>query len=275
MRLLFLVASALLTLNLNAVASKVDRLMVPSAAMKKDVAVNVVMPDGYDKDPDAHFPVLFLLHGAGDNDWTWLNASSVASLADQYGIILVCPSAELSWYFDSPEDPTSLYETFITAELLPYVDGHYRTRADRLHRALLGCSMGGHGALFLAIRHKDLFGIAVSLSGGVDFRPFPKNWNLDKILGAEADHPDRWNDLNVLNQAKSLKDGELAISIDCGVYDLFIAGNRALHQQLLDQKVMHDYSERPGYHGWTYWANCIPYQMLYVSRQFNQADAKK
>jgi pimeloyl-ACP methyl ester carboxylesterase len=133
----------------------------------------------------ASFPVIFLLHGAGDNDWTWLNATSVASLADQYGIILVCPSAELSWYLDSPEIPGSMYETFMTKELLDYVDGHYRTRPDRLHRTLIGCSMGGHGALFLAIRHKDLFATAVSLSGGVDFRPFPDYWNLSAILGSE------------------------------------------------------------------------------------------
>jgi S-formylglutathione hydrolase FrmB len=107
-------------------------------------------------------------------------------------------------------------------------------------------------------------------------------FDLFRITGISAqswarkkDHADRWNDLIVLNQAKQLKDGDLAISIDCGVYDLFIAGNRALHQELLDQKVMHVYTERPGYHGWPYWANAIPYQMLYVSTRFIQADAKK
>jgi S-formylglutathione hydrolase FrmB len=135
--------------------------------------------------------------------------------------------------------------------------------------------MGGHGALFLAIRHKDIFGTAVSLSGGVDFRPFPDYWGINKVLGTEKDHPDRWNDYIVLNQAKQLKDGDIAISMDCGVNDLFIASNRALHQQLLDQKVSHDYSERPGWHGWAYWAAVIPYQMLYLNTQFTTLPVAK
>lgn len=275
MKLHVLLLALFLTLNPAAHAFKVEPLMVPSEAMKKEIPVNVVLPKTYLDNTSATFPVLYMLHGAGDNNSTWINATSITALADQYGMIVVCPTAEVSWYMDSPEIAGFRYETFISRELVTYIDGHYRTHADRLHRALAGNSMGGHGALFLGIRHKDLFATAICISGGVDFRPFPKNWNLDKVLGSIEDHRDRWDELVVVNQAKKLKDGDLAISIDCGVSDFFIEGNRALHQELLEQKVAHIYTERPGYHGWPYWADAIKYQMLYVSDRFAQADVKK
>ncbi len=249
-------------------------LTVPSAVMHTDIPTQVLLPAGY-ADGTTRFPVVYLMHGAGDHEYTCLNATSIKELADRYHVIVVCAYAGMSWYFDSPEDPASQYETFIAKELVAFVDGHYRTISDRKHRATLGSSMGGHGALFLAIRHRDTFAIAASMSGGVDFRAFPDNWNLPKVLGVEAQHQDRWDELTVLNQAKKLKDGDLAISFECGVNDFFLPCNRALHQELLDQKVAHDYTERPGYHGWDYWPNAITYQMLFISQQFQLADQKK
>jgi S-formylglutathione hydrolase FrmB len=256
----------------SAQAFKAEPLQVPSAAMGRSIPIEVILPDSYQAGQNS-FPVLYLLHGAGDNETKWLNSTSIGALADEYGIIVVCPSAELSWYFDSPVDPKIKYETFTSTELVKYIDGQFRTRADRKFRAIAGNSMGGHGALFLAIRHKDVFSIAVSLSGGVDFRPFPDNWNLKNLLGTIQDQPDRWNDLVVVNQAKSLKDGELALAIDCGTSDFFINVNRALHQELLDLKISHDYSERPGSHGWVYWSNAIKFQMLFISEHFHAAGA--
>jgi len=242
--------------------------------MNKPIPVSVVLPDGY-KDAFQKFPVVYLCHGAGDNNGTMIAATTIAALADRYGVIVVCPFAEVSWYFDSPEVPGSKYETFVSKELVEYMDGHYHTLADRKHRATAGNSMGGHGALFLAIRHKDVFSIATSMSGGVDFRAFPDSWNIKTVLGTIQNHPERWNDLIVLNQAKSLKDGELAISFECGDKDFFLPGNRALHQELSDLKISHDYTERPGYHGWDYWPNAIKFQMLFISEHFKQNDAKK
>lgn len=269
------IVTFLLGLASSVYASKVETQKVPSEVMKKDITVSVVLPDSY-TDASKTFPVVYLFHGAGDHNDTMINATSIASLADQYGIIVVCPYGELSWYFDSPEVPGSQFETFSSKELVAYVDSHYHTRADRKYRATTGNSMGGHGALFLAIRHKDVFSIATSMSGGVDFRPFPDNtWGIKTVLGTMQAQPERWNEMTVLNQAKSLKDGELAISFECGVYDFFLPGNRALHQELQDMKIAHDYTERPGYHGWDYWPNAIKYQMLFISEHFKQADAKK
>lgn len=93
-------------------------------------------------------------------------------------VIVVCPDGENSWYWDSPKDPSSRFETFVARELIDYVDAHYPTRGDRSGRAITGLSMGGHGGLWLSFRHKDTFGAGGSTSGGVDIRPFPENWEM-------------------------------------------------------------------------------------------------
>lgn len=255
-------------------AFQVETNMIPSIVMNNLVPVDVILPNSYDHGPRS-FPVLYLLHGATDNESKWLRSTSVGALADAYEIIVVCPSAGLSWYFDSPVNPKLQYETFVSRELVEAVDQRYRTRADHNHRAIAGNSMGGHGALFLAIRHPEIFGIAVCLSGGVDFRPFPDNWGIKEAIGTIQEHPERWNELVVVNQAKRLKDGDLAIAIDCGTDDFFIAGNRVLHQELLAQHVSHDYIERAGGHDWAYWSNAIKFQMLYISEHFKRADLGK
>ncbi len=244
----------------------VTDIVVPSPAMKKDIPVTVILPESYHPD-GAALPVLYLLHGYSDNNRTWSSKTSIANLADQYGIMVVCPDAGFSsWYFDSPVDPAWCYETFVSSELVAYVDGHYRTLPRRESRAIAGQSMGGHGAMFLSIRHPETFSAVVCFSGGVDLRPFPGKWDIAKRLGSMNEFPERWAAHSVLELAADLAPGKLAISIDCGASDFFINVNRELHQLLVSRKVPHDYAERPGAHNWDYWANAIHYQMLFISQ---------
>ena len=100
----------------------------------------------------------------------------LGKIADEKGIIFVCPDGKNSWYWDSPKNPSYRYETFISNELINYIDANYPTVASRDKRAITGLSMGGHGALYNAIRHKDVFGAAGSTSGGVDIRTFSNQW---------------------------------------------------------------------------------------------------
>jgi len=257
-----------MVLLLGAVSSwsaAVSTIAIPSGGMKKDIPVTVILPDASQKQ-GAYFPVLYLLHGYSDNNGRWVERTSIRDLAEQYGVIVVCPDGGFSsWYFDSPEDPTFRYETFVSKELVDAIDKRFPTLPQRDSRAIAGLSMGGHGALFLAFRHPDIYGAAVSFSGGVDLRPFPNNWDILKRLGSIQDHPDRWKDYSVITLAENVVPGQLAISIDCGEQDFFITVNRNLHNLLLARKVPHDYSERPGGHDWSYWANAIKYQMLFVS----------
>jgi S-formylglutathione hydrolase FrmB len=266
----------LLLLSAKTFAARVDTILVHSAVMNKDIKCVVIQPTGKstlsstNDRGTSHFPVIYLLHGHGGDYAQWpATAPQLQKEADDLGILFVSPDGGYdSWYFDSPVDPSVRYETFMSKELIPYIDAHYATIADRAHRAITGLSMGGHGALYLAIRHKDLFGAAGAISGGVDFRPFPGNWGIKKDLGAITDHKDNWDNNTVITAVDNLGNGELKIIFDCGVSDFFITVNRNLHQKLLEKKIDHDYTERPGGHNGAYWRNSIDYQVLFFWKYF-------
>jgi S-formylglutathione hydrolase FrmB len=163
-------------------------------------------------------------------------------------------------------------------ELVKYMDAHYRTIPRREGRALAGNSMGGHGAMFLAIRHKDTFSAVASMSGCADIRgsapqvgAFANNWGLRHVLGDIKKFPARWNELTVINQVDSLKPGDLAIFIACGTSDFFLKVNRQLHEKLAAKKIAHDYTESPGNHSWNYWKGTLPRQMLFLDKHFKRA----
>ncbi|WP_026994483.1 alpha/beta hydrolase [Flectobacillus major] len=234
-------------------AAKVDTIQVYSNAMQKYSPVVVVLPEGYQQAESTRFPVIYFLHGWSGNHKNWVKDSpDFKQLVDQYKVIAVCVDGGYdSWYFDSPIEPKYQYETYVSKELVPQIDQKYRTKADIGHRAITGLSMGGHGAMFLATRHPDIFGAVASMSGGVDIVPFPNNWNIKGRLGKLEENREVWEKHAVINQ--TFPKG-LTILLDCGVDDFFLGVNRALHQKLVDLKYPHEYTERPGGHNWEYWA---------------------
>ncbi|QJW89984.1 esterase family protein [Spirosoma taeanense] len=258
-----------LLINLSVRAGRVDTIQVESKAMHKAIKCVVITPDRYSTAASERFPVVYLLHGYSGNHSDWIRkAPELTSYADRYGVIIACPDGQNSWYLDSPVNPAKRFETFVTGELLPYMDANYRTQADRQHRAITGLSMGGHGALYLAVRHRDLFGQAGSLSGGVDLRPFPNNWDLKNLLGEEATNQSNWDTHSVINVIDSLQNGDLRLMVECGTADFFYEVNRNLHQKLLQRAIAHDYIERPGAHTWDYWRGNIEYQLLFFRKGF-------
>lgn len=260
----------LLLCTVSSFAAKVDTLNVKSASMNKEVRVLVIAPDGA-ADDIAQYPVLYLLHGHGGNAYTWLNVNpKLPEIAEATGMIIVCPDGKNSWYWDSPQQPSLRYETFISSELIDYIDTNYPTIADRKGRAITGLSMGGQGALFNAIRHKERFGAAGSTSGGVDICAFPTNWNMPELLGSYEDNTAKWQEYAIVNQMDSLENGELALIIDCGFDDFFFEVNNVLHSRLLQKKIDHDYIIRPGGHNQRYWNNSIEYQLLFFDKFFKK-----
>ncbi|MFY9464085.1 MAG: alpha/beta hydrolase family protein [Sediminibacterium sp.] len=257
---------SLLFLALTAGAS-IDTLSVFSKGMNKPVKVLVILPDQRDT---SGFPVVYLLHGYAGNHLQWLNAApQLQQKANEMHLMLVLPDGGFgSWYFDSPVDSSYRYESFMIRELVPYIDANYTTRRNRAFRAITGLSMGGHGAYYLAIRNKEVFGAAGSICGGVDFRPFPKNWDLPKVLGPKDSHADNWNNNTVMSLVDSLKNGELKLIFDCGLDDFFFPVNKALHEKLMTKKIAHDYTERPGAHNRAYWGSSIDYQLLFFKNWF-------
>ena len=202
------------------------------------------------------------------------------------GEVIVCPDGGYSsWYWDSPTDPSMRYETYVAEELVSAIDSLYRTRNGRGGRAITGYSMGGHGALYLALRHPETFGACGSMSGGVELCPFPKNWDIEKRLGPYRDNPQRWEEYSVMGQlwravpfndrsrevaglpaqdpSSELQPGQLAIFIDCGTEDYFYAVNLRLHEELLYRNVPHEFIVRPGRHTHDYWRHAVEYHLLF------------
>jgi S-formylglutathione hydrolase FrmB len=253
-------------------AARVDSIAVQSNAMKTKVKTIVIVPDKALKAQAVRCPVIYLLHGYSGNETDWISRfkSNLPEIVEEKGIIIVCPDGKNSWYLDSPLDKTSQYETFISSELVGYIDLNYNTIADRNHRAITGLSMGGHGALFNAFRHKDIFGAAGSMSGAVDIRQRGDNYGLVKLLGDISQNKERYEQLSVLNQIDKLSNGDLAIAFDCGVSDFCFPLNEALNKALWDKGIDHEYTIRQGKHTGEYWRNSIDYHILFFSKFFNR-----
>lgn len=239
---------------------------VPSACMRKDIPAAVILPKGYETDPLRRWPVVYLLHGASDSE-KHAHKPIFRELADREGVIVVCPRATRTWWLDSPVDSRCRYETFMTRELVPWIDVHYRTIADRRHRGLTGNSMGGHGSFWLALRHKDLFGAVGNVFGGVDLWPYHDwgKWGLKEILGEREED---WRACSVLTEAKTLKNGELACLTAVGSNDIFIEPNRRLHSLLLRNGVQHFYIECIGSHDAEFYREFYPVMFRFLSAYF-------
>lgn len=267
MRIILLV---LLCHAVSAFCARVDTVQIESVSMQKTITNLVVVPDSYSAQQE-NYSVLYLLHGAYGNHTDWLTkVPAIKSYADTYNLIIVCPDGgHNSWYVDSPVDETMRYETYVAKELIGAMDEKYRTIADKSGRAITGLSMGGHGAFYLAFRHQDIWGAAGSMSGGLDLRPFPNNWDIPKRLGDYASHKDNWEQSSVVNLIYLLDGKELELIFDCGVDDFFFDVNQRMHQKLLERNIPHDYIERPGEHNWDYWGNAIRYQLVFFSEYFS------
>ena len=268
MKNFFIALSFLLSIHFQIQAAITDTVDTHSTVMKKNIKAVIIRPDNYASAKE--LPVVYLLHGYSGNYSDWVKkAAGFEKLADDYNMIIVCPDGGYgSWYWDSPIDPSFQYETYVATELVNWVDAKYKTIKNKKGRAITGLSMGGHGALYLAIKHQDVFGAAGSMSGGVDIRPFPNNWDMAKRIGTYAAQQDRWEKNTVINMLHLLTPGALSIIVDCGTEDFFYKVNENLHQQLLYRNIKHDYITRPGGHSWDYWTNAVKYQLLFMHQYF-------
>jgi S-formylglutathione hydrolase FrmB len=270
----------MLVLPLLTLGATVDTLDIQSPGMNRTLRTAIVIPDGY-KTGRQSLPVLYLLHGGTGNFRDWLtkvpDKTLLLRLADQYKLIIVTPDGDpTSYYFDSPLVKTSQFETFISRELIDRIDKTYRTVRDRKGRLIAGLSMGGHGAMFIASRHPDLYAAAGSMSGVMNINTatwkvpadFAKSRaeNFAKLLGPPKEGDSPYPGYTLVTLANTLKANNLPLIFDIGVDDFLIETNRDLHQRLLANGTPHDYTERPGAHTWEYWANALPYQLLFFDK---------
>ena len=252
-----------------------DTIEVMSQAMGRTIKNVVIMPESYCYPANLQqdrYPVLYLLHGAYGCYSDWSRKTDLNQLASKYDVIIVCPDGQDSWYFDSPVDPKMQFETYVSKELVSYIDSHYRTIPNRFMRAITGLSMGGHGALFLAFRHPDVFWSCGSMSGNMDITQFPDSWHIKDRLGNYEDNKQRWRNHAVCNLVDQVKACELKpaqnIIIDDGLNDIFIKNNIAMHEQLVEKGIDHDFTTRPGRHSWDYWVNSLDYHLMFFHKAF-------
>lgn len=253
-----------------------DTIEVMSQAMQRAIKNVVIVPGQYFDDTlqEKRYPVLYLLHGAMGCYSDWAEKTDLDSLASTYDCIIVCPDGQDSWYFDSPIDPSMQFETYVSRELVAYIDSHYRTIAHRYMRAITGLSMGGHGALFLAFGHPEVFWSCGSMSGCMNITKFPDRWHIKERLGDYESNKQRWEEHSAYrlldNVEKSTLKPSQNIIIDDGYKDIFYQQNVAIHELMMEKGIDHDFTVRPGAHTWTYWVSALDYHMVFFAKAFSR-----
>lgn len=224
-----------------------------SRALQKATAANIILPETETEGP---FPVFYLLHGLSDDYTMWQRRTSVERYVHGLPLIVVMPDGGRGFYCDAVEGPA--WETALVRDLISLVDRIFPTIAGREGRAVGGLSMGGYGAVKLALKYPDLFCSANSHSGALGFAHWPLSTDpndafaveFTRVIGTEpVGGP---NDLFALSG--SLDTGvRPALSIDCGTEDFLLEANRGFHRHLDSIGYAHEYHEYPGAHVWDYW----------------------
>lgn len=280
----------------------VHRDIVHSAALGVDKHVNVYLPASYDRDRSRRYPVAIYLHGLFGSENDWMGKGGLAETADSLAVagageaIIVTPDGDDGWWTSWAEEssyescadtlhseaPGSYcvrshrYDDWITRDLVSAIAARYRTYDDRVHRGIAGLSMGGFGALSLALRNPELFAAAASHSGVVSMlyagaHPFapPARYvpTSDSLRASPMSFKPRltaafgadiasWRDHDPATLAERVKasgSAMPALFLDCGREDSLLDENRALDWELTRLGIPHDYSEWPGAHTWRYW----------------------
>lgn len=223
-----------------------------SNALGKQTAAYVLLPEV----GNGPFSVMYLFHGLSDDYTIWLRRTSIERYVAHLPLMVVMPDSGRGFYCDAVQG--FQYDAALGVELVDRIDRTFPTKATRAGRCTTGLSMGGYGALKLALAHPDRFCSAVSHSGAVAFghkvmqhRPEAiSEW--ERILGQEQMSGGGPNDLYRL-ATETPPETLPTMRIDCGVDDFLIDDNRAFHAFLDEQQVPHEYAEYPGAHTWEYW----------------------
>jgi S-formylglutathione hydrolase FrmB len=250
-------------------------LQVPSKLYKQTIPVNILLPYGYESG-NKRYSTLYLLHGATGKYSDWNNTSGVAAYAKEVPMIIVMPDGmKDAWYQDSTGKGP--WESFFRTELIPYIDTHYHTIANREGRALAGLSMGGYGAWRLGLDMPTLFSCAASLSGAIGWGEGEMNPGLmgyAKALYGESPEAGYkaaalWPRAEKLVDAKGNWSGP-ALYFDCGKDDFLNASNRDFEAKLLTKGIPYEFAEFDGAHTWEYWDTHIRDVFNFTLRHVSQ-----
>jgi S-formylglutathione hydrolase FrmB len=250
---------------------RIDCSALQSKTLHRAVRYCVMLPAGYEKDGGKKYPVLYFLHGLGENEQTLLNSGGwglIEDLRQQHKVrdfLMVAPEGRGSFFINSA-DGRERYSDFFLSEFLPYIETHYRIIRDRKHRGVTGLSMGGYGALRLAFAHPELFG-SVSAQSPALITESPQQLDADargagpmgRLLGGVFGNPvnvTHWQQNNPFDLARKnqIQIKTQAIYINCGQEDDFGFEDGAvrMHKLLLAESVKHEFHLYPGGHNADY-----------------------
>jgi S-formylglutathione hydrolase FrmB len=270
--------------------SRIDCSALPSRILKRSVRYCVFLPSGYDASAAGvrgRYPVLYFLHGLGDNEQTLFNSGGwtlVDDLRAQHKLadfLIVAPEGRRSFYVNSA-DGSVRYSDFFLEEFMPQIESKYRVRAGRSGRAVSGVSMGGYGALRVAFAHPELF-TAVSAQSAALITESPEQLAaasetgvpvlsvLVPVFGKPIDRQ-HWNANSpfVLARKNAVGLRTLHIYFNCGQSDDygFEKGAAALDDELRKEHIPHEYHPYPGDHSLQYFLTHFAEVMEFHSQAF-------
>jgi S-formylglutathione hydrolase FrmB len=280
-RLFFLFLLLLITAPFSSAAtSRVECNSTPSKILAHAVPYCIILPPSFDADKSRQFPVLYFLHGLGDNEQSFIHTGAwniTEDLRERNEIkefLIATPYGGASFYINS-QDGKTRYEDFLLQEFFPFVEKRYRVAPGRAHRAIAGISMGGYGALHLAFRHPQMFS-SVSAHSPALIEKLPvflgstpntrRSQVLGEVFGTPADES-FWQRNSPLTLARTADLQGLKIYFDCGDQDDygFDAGAEALHKILVARHIPHEYHIYSGRHDPIYFGEHLPASLEFAS----------
>ena len=249
--------------------------VLKTSLLQKPDTVVFWLPKTYKAFEKKNYPVVFLLHGYGGDYRQMSRVLNLQNIADSYNFIIVCPDGQFdSWYFDSPLQKDAKYETFFFQNLLPYVQSEFHTDTSALF--ITGLSMGGHGALYLYLRHSGVFAAAGSTSGVVDLNASSLKYSsLSNRLGEYNTHKKRFDNYSVINMLDSIKFTAKPIIFDCGTRDHLYQANKRFKDACDSLRVNAFYFSFPGRHNYAYWRESLPLHFRYFYQIYLTSQNKR
>ena len=260
-----------------------DNLSMKSSILHSDRKYAVYLPPDYETSQRS-YPVLYLLHGAGDDQTGWVQFGEVLSIADKAiregtatPMIIVMPDANTGrrGYFNDIKGDWR-YEDFFFQEFMPYIEKTYRIRGEKRYRAIAGLSMGGGGTFIYALHHPELFSSACPLSAATGPLSLEDATNSLKRNSpgisdtAIAGYYHRQSVLYLMNNMPEDQKKAVRWYIDDGDDDFLYEGNCLVHIAMRKNNIPHEFRIRDGGHTWTYWRSALPTVLEFVSQGFHQ-----
>ncbi len=260
-----------------------DNLSMKSRILNIDKRYAVYLPPGYETSKRS-YPVLYLLHGGGDDQTGWIQFGEVQHTADNAiatgaatPMIIVMPdaSAVKRGFFNNANNSWR-FEDFFFQEFIPFIEKTYKIKSDKHYRAISGLSNGGEATFIYALHHPELFAAACPMSGGAGpLTPEDAATQLTKEIPgiSKQDITAYYNRQSVLYQMNTMPDSlkkAVRWHIDCGDDDFLSQGNALIHVAMQRKEIPHEFTITDGGHNWKYWRAAFAVVLEYVSVSFHQ-----